>query len=107
MLNIHVPVHGHDAHHRCVRVRVHVRMRVHVYKCRNAGLTGIQSVGTGMKKLMMPGQVRYQTKPRQSGIFLVQYQTEIVNAGMPMPVLVSWMPMPSYGELTEYINHSR
>ncbi len=25
--------------------------------------------GTGMKKLTMPEQVRYQTKPTQSGIF--------------------------------------
>jgi hypothetical protein len=44
----------------------------------------------------MPGQVRYRTKPRQSGIFLVRYQTVIIDAGMPMPALVSWMPMPSY-----------
>ncbi len=44
MLNIHVTVHGHAAHHRCVRVRVQVRVRIRVYKCRNAGLTGIQSV---------------------------------------------------------------
>ncbi len=27
-----------------VRVRVHVRVRVCVYKCRNAGLSGIRSV---------------------------------------------------------------
>jgi hypothetical protein len=53
--------------------------------------------GTRMKKLTMTGQVRYQTKPSQSGIFLVQYRTEIIDAGMPMPALVSWMPMPSYG----------
>ncbi len=32
----------------CVRVRV--RMRVRVYKCRNAGLSGIRQSGTGMKK---------------------------------------------------------
>jgi hypothetical protein len=50
--------------------------------------------GTGIKKLTMPGQVRYRIKPRQSGIFMVRYQTEIIDAGMP--VLVSWMPMPSY-----------
>jgi hypothetical protein len=31
------------------------------------------------------------------GIFLVRYQTELVDAGMPMPALVSLMPMPSYG----------
>ncbi len=48
------------------------------------------------KKLMMPEQVRYQTKLTQSGIFLVQYRTKIQDAGMPMPALVSSMPMPSY-----------
>jgi hypothetical protein len=52
--------------------------------------------GTGLKKLMMLGIVRYRTKPRQSGIFLVRYRTEIIDAGMPMPELVSSMPMPSY-----------
>ncbi len=48
------------------------------------------------KKLTMPEQVRYRTKLTQSGIFLVWYQTEIRDAGMPMPALVSSMPMPSY-----------
>jgi hypothetical protein len=36
---------------------------------------------------MISGIVRYQTKPRQSGIFLVHYRTEIIDAGMPMPAL--------------------
>jgi hypothetical protein len=40
--------------------------------------------------------VRYRTKLTQSGIFLVQYRTKIWDAGMPMPALVSSMPMPSY-----------
>jgi hypothetical protein len=52
--------------------------------------------GTGLKKLTMPGIVRYRTKPRQSGIVIVWYRTEIIDAGMPMPVLVSLIPMPSY-----------
>jgi hypothetical protein len=43
------------------------------------------------KKLTMPGQVRYRTKPRQSGIFLVRYRTEIIDAGMPMPSGVSFL----------------
>jgi hypothetical protein len=54
--------------------------------------------GTGMKKLTMPGMVRYWTKPRQSGIFLVRDRTEIIDDGMPMPVLVFSMPMPSYAQ---------
>jgi hypothetical protein len=45
----------------------------------------------------MPEQVWYRTKLTQSGIFLVRYQTKIRDAGMPMPALVSSMPMPSYG----------
>ncbi len=52
--------------------------------------------GTGLKKTKMPKPVRYQTKLTQSGIFLVRYQTKIRDAGMPMPALVSSMPMPSY-----------
>jgi hypothetical protein len=47
----------------------------------------------------MPEQVRYRTKLTQSGIFLVRYRTKIQDAGMPMPALVSSMPMPSYAFL--------
>jgi hypothetical protein len=39
--------------------------------------------------------VRYQTKPTQSGIFLVLHWTEIMDAGVSMLALVSTMPMPS------------
>ncbi len=46
-------------------------------------------------------QVRYWTKLTQSGIFLVRYRTKIQDAGMPMPVLVSSMPMPSYEIITK------
>jgi hypothetical protein len=48
------------------------------------------------KKLTMPEQVRYRTKLTQSGILLVRYRTKIRDAGMPMPTLVSSMPMPTY-----------
>ncbi len=79
-----------------------------MFVCINAGmpdcLASDQS-GTGLKKLTMPGIVQYRTKPRQSGIFLVRYRTKIIDAGMPMPALVSSMPMPSYdlnGMGTEY-----
>ncbi len=44
----------------------------------------------------MPGQVQYRTKLTQSGIFLVWYWTKILDDGMPMPALISLMPMPSY-----------
>ncbi len=76
-------------HHRsvcmceCVFVCVFVFMCVFVcvFVCINAGvpdcLASDQS-GTGLKKLIMPGMVRYRTKPRQSGIFLLRYWTEII-----------------------------
>jgi hypothetical protein len=48
------------------------------------------------KKLTMPKPVRYRTKLTQSGIYLVRYRTKLRDAGMPMPALVSSMPMPSY-----------
>jgi hypothetical protein len=95
-------------HHRsvcvCVQVRVclHVCVRVHVrFMCINAGMPDCPASdqsGTGMKKLTMPGMVRYQIKPRQSAIFLVRYRTEIIDDGMPMPALVFSMPMPSYAD---------
>ncbi len=72
---------------------------VFVFECINAGIPDCPASdqsGTRMKKLTMLGQVWYRTKQRQSGIFLVRYRTEIIDAGMPMPALVFWMPMPSY-----------
>jgi hypothetical protein len=50
------------------------------------------------KKLTMPEQVRYRTKVTQSSMFLVRYRTEIWDARMLMPALVSSMPMPSYAD---------
>jgi hypothetical protein len=43
----------------------------------------------------MPEQVQYRAKLSQSGIFSVRYGTKFWDAGMPMPALVSSMPMPS------------
>ncbi len=82
-----------------VYVFVCVCMFMCVFVCINAGMTDCPASdqsGTGLKNLTMPGIVRYRTKPRQSGIFLVRYRTELIDAGMPMPVLVSSMPVPSY-----------
>jgi hypothetical protein len=67
---------------------------VHIY--RNDGIPDCPACsqpGTGLKKT----KDRYWTKLTQSGIFLVWYWTKIRDAGMPMPALVSSMPMPSYG----------
>jgi hypothetical protein len=49
-----------------------------------------------MKKLTMPGLAQYLAKPSKTGIILVRYLTEIMDAGMPMQALLSSMPMPSY-----------
>jgi hypothetical protein len=51
---------------------------------------------TGVKKITVLEPVRYWTKLMQSGIFLFWYRTEIMDAGIPMPALVSSMPMPSF-----------
>ncbi len=88
--------------HLCVCVCVYmsvcmsvcVRMCVLVYKCQTVWHS-ISPVPE-WKKLTIPGLDRCQTKPTQSGTFLVRYWTEITDAGMPMPALVSSMPMPNY-----------
>jgi hypothetical protein len=49
---------------------------------------------------MMPELVRYRNKPTQSGIFMVRYRIEFVDAGMLMPALVLLLPMPSYAQYT-------
>jgi hypothetical protein len=56
-----------------------------------------------LKKITMPKPVRYRTKLTQSGIFLVRYRTKIRDAGMPMPALVSSMPMPRYGNFPDHL----
>jgi hypothetical protein len=66
-----------------------------IYKCRNAGLYGIRSVRYRNKQNDSP--VQYRIKPAQTGIFLVQYWTETMDAGKPMPALVSSKPVPNYG----------
>jgi hypothetical protein len=41
----------------------------------------------GKKKIMMPGPLRYWSKPMKSGIFFGQYQTEIMNANVGVSLL--------------------
>jgi hypothetical protein len=67
MLHVHVPVH---VHHRSACVCECVFLCEFV--CINAGLPDCPASdqsGTGMKKLTIPGMVRFWTKPRQSGFF--------------------------------------
>ncbi len=46
----------------------------------------------------MPESVQYQNNAMQSGNFFAPYRTEMMNARMPTPVMVSSMTMPTYGE---------
>jgi hypothetical protein len=55
-------------------------------------LTSGQS-GTGMKKTNDARTV--PVSETQSGIFLVRYRSEVMNAGMPIPALVFSMLMPN------------
>jgi hypothetical protein len=96
VLHVYVPVHVHAAY---LHVYPYVQKYIsRVYKCRNAGLPGIQSVRHRIEKLTMPEQVRYRTKPTQSGIVWVWYRTKILDARMPMPASVCSIPIPSYAK---------
>jgi hypothetical protein len=44
----------------------------------------------------MPEPVQYRKKGTQSGTGMLRYQTEIQDAGMPMPAASTSLPMPSY-----------
>jgi hypothetical protein len=58
------------------------------FKCRNVGLSGIQSV-----------RYRNEQKLRcrnQSGTGMLRYRTEKQDAGMPMPAASTSMAMPNY-----------
>jgi hypothetical protein len=50
--------------------------------------------GTGMKKKAMPEPVSFRTN---TGIFWSDIAIEFMDAGIPMPVLLFSVPMPSYG----------
>ncbi len=67
--------------------------------CLNAGLSGIRSVRYRNEKTNDAGKGPVPDHAKAVWHFLVRYRTEIIDAGMPMPALVSWMPMPSYGKV--------
>jgi hypothetical protein len=61
-----------------------------------AGDTLLVRYSTEKKKtLMMPEPVRYRTKPALWR-FLVWNSTEMMDAEMSIPALVSSMPLPNY-----------
>jgi hypothetical protein len=45
----------------------------------------------------MPELIQHRNETTKSDIYLARYRTEMTDAGMPMPALVFWMPMPTYG----------
>ncbi len=71
----------------CVRfhVHVHVHVRVRVYKCQNAGLSGIRSVWYRTEKTNDARNSPVPDLAKAVRHFLVWYRTEIIDAGMPMP----------------------
>ncbi len=90
MLNAHVSAHVHAAHHRCVSVCVFV--------CINAGLSSIQSVRYQNKKTNDAGTGPVPDQAKAVRHFFGPVPDWNFDAGMPMPALVSWMPMPSYAK---------
>ncbi len=74
-------------------------MFVFVFVCINAGMPDClasELSGIGIKKTNDAGTGLVPDQAKAVWYFLVWYRTEIIDAGMPMPALVSWMPMPSY-----------
>ncbi len=55
--------------------------------------------GTRLKKMLMPEPFWYRNKETQSGAGMLRYGTEMIYAGLPMPVASALMPMPSYDEM--------
>jgi hypothetical protein len=74
---------------------VFVWVFVFVYKCRPDCPASDQS-GTGIKKTNDAGTVPVSDQAKAVQHFSVRYRTEIIDAGMPMPALVFWMPMHTY-----------
>jgi hypothetical protein len=87
----------------CMSMSMSMYIYIEMPECRT--VRHLVSLVSDWKKLMMLEQVRYQTKLTQSGIFLVWYRTKIRDAGMPVPVLVSSMPMPSYGNVQQSLRY--
>jgi hypothetical protein len=84
----------------CVFVGVFVCMFMCVFVCINAGMPDCPASdqpSTGLKKTNDAGNNLVPDQAKAARNFLVRYRTEIIDAGVPMPALISSMPMPSYG----------
>ncbi len=78
-----------------------VFMCVCVFVCINAGMSNCPASdqsGTGLKKTNDAGTGPVPDQAKAVRHFFVRYRTGIIDAGVPMPALVSSMPMPSYGD---------
>ncbi len=54
------------------------------------------------KRMQIAEPARYRNKGTQSSIRMLRYQTEMSDAGMPMPAASALMPMPSCGHRFTY-----
>jgi hypothetical protein len=79
----------------CVVMFVCVVVFVCVLVCINAGLSGIRSVRYWKEKIDA-GTSPVSDQAKAVRHFLIRYRTENIDAGIPLPELVFWMPMPSY-----------
>jgi hypothetical protein len=72
------------------------------FKCRNVGLSGIQSFRyrneqkRQCRNLSGTGIRGSSPVPKCSGTRMLRYRTDIQDTGMPMLAASTWMPMPSY-----------
>jgi hypothetical protein len=78
---------------------LHVHVNVHVQLYIYIEITEYQTVRHAVSPVLDWKKLRTGTglSSHSPAFFLVWYWTKIRNAGMPMPALVSSMPMPSYG----------
>ncbi len=72
--------------------------KINYFSCWNAGPSGIRSVPFGMKKKPTKKEsFQYRNKSTKCGFFSLSL-AEAKDARMPMPALVSSLPMPSYAD---------
>ncbi len=83
---LYIYVYLHKGIRICICMWTRICLFTHMYMNIYRNASG--QIGTGMEKTNDSRTVRYRTKVMQSGIFLVRYWTNFIDA---------WMPMPNYG----------
>jgi hypothetical protein len=66
--------------------------------CKASGKSGI-----GMKINANGGTNPYRNKETQSGTGTLRYRTDVMDAGIPMPLASALMPMPVYANLFRFV----